>query len=66
MKREDSLFVVLEGDIVQLSYRRNLLQLPASRQEGTRVRNRFGGMAGSAFFDGRDTGYAITGLRDTG
>ena len=31
-----------------------------------RVHNRFGGTAGSAFFDGRDTGYAIPGVRDTG
>ena len=31
-----------------------------------RVHNRFDGSAGSAFFDGQDTGYAIPGLRDTG
>ena len=31
-----------------------------------RVHNRFGGMAGSAVYDGRDTGYMIPGKRDTG
>ena len=31
-----------------------------------RVHNRFGGTAGSAFFDGRDTGYTMPDWRDTG